>query len=236
MNYILELEKLKENLKSVASLSIMVKTKGLGKLKEKREVVLCLPSSVDKPKYRKLKKRSSSTYAPSFRTYRSCRKICNPSAISAARPHDMDKGLVEMSWKPYCTCSLLVLVDLDVPTISGFNVASHWYTFETLLLCLNPLYLVRLLHYAIDRIVPDSITLYKSVYILHLKTQLHGCHRICEVFAFMFWLICYRKLENPWHRWSSVWNVSDTLTQMFNVCRKLGINIYVLGGPKMIIC
>lgn len=97
INYILELEKLKENLKSVASLNIMVKTKGLGQLKEKREVVLCLPSSVDKQKYRKLKKRSSSTFAPSFRTYRRCRKICNPSAISAARPHDMDKGLVEMS-------------------------------------------------------------------------------------------------------------------------------------------
>lgn len=66
INYILELEKLKENLKSVASLNIMVKSEGLGKLKEKREVVLCLPSSVDKQKQRKLKKRSSSTFASSF--------------------------------------------------------------------------------------------------------------------------------------------------------------------------
>ncbi|KAM5561419.1 hypothetical protein ABKV19_022157 [Rosa sericea] len=71
INDILELEKLKENLHSVASLDIMMKTKGPGKLKEKREVVLCLPSFDDKQEKEFWRKRR-------FRTYRRCRKKCNP--------------------------------------------------------------------------------------------------------------------------------------------------------------
>ncbi|XP_062006320.1 FRIGIDA-like protein 2 [Rosa rugosa] len=71
INDILELEKLKENLHSVASLDIMMKTKGLGKLKERREVVLCLPSFDDKQGKEFWRKRR-------FRTYRRCRKKCNP--------------------------------------------------------------------------------------------------------------------------------------------------------------
>ncbi|XP_024191543.1 uncharacterized protein LOC112195361 isoform X2 [Rosa chinensis] len=71
INDILELEKLKENLHSVASLDIMMKTKGPGKLKEKREVVLCLPSYDDKQEKEIWRKRR-------FRTYRRCRKKCNP--------------------------------------------------------------------------------------------------------------------------------------------------------------
>ncbi|XP_050384126.1 uncharacterized protein LOC126800757 [Argentina anserina] len=64
-----ELDKLKENLHSVASLDIMMKTKKIGKLEEKREVVLCLPS-YDKQHQRK--RRKPSTCSPSFRTFPSC--------------------------------------------------------------------------------------------------------------------------------------------------------------------
>ena len=84
-NDILELEKLKENLHSVASLDIMMKTKGFGKLNENREVVLCLPS-YNRQEQRNQRKEGFSTLSPSFHMHRRCRKNFNRSAISTASP------------------------------------------------------------------------------------------------------------------------------------------------------